>query len=300
MPVAIRSIRNLKTDSMVLQLPRDGITVTDGSFTVMIGRNGSGKTTLMEAILGVRTDYEVDRTILDDTRCELADTTKRKLGVSTQAHSFADGVSVYDVVMLHARSYRTGLNDALLETLDLKRILKGKYIKISSGQKKRLSLYFALAHEPQLCILDEPEAGLDDQGIKAFWTCIEERTKNGKTTIAASHQGETIALADDLIFLNAGTVRFSGSRTNFIEQFLGKAVLEVNVDGLSQTGQDLIADFGRARCFEGMGKNKLLIFGRYRDLSRSAHISDNGIKERSILRDIRPSDILTWVNNREE
>ena len=298
MPVTIRSIRSLKPVSMSFRLPSDGIKLNSGAFTVLIGQNGSGKTTLLEAVLGIRTDYEVDRTILDDSSSELMNSTKRRIGVSTQVHGFADGVTVADIIKLHAQSYKITRNDALLDTLDLSKVLDSKFVKISGGQKKRISIYFALAHEPEVCILDEPEAGLDSQGLDAFLAYIERRTQLGKTTLAASHHGKTTALADELHFLNDGEVSFAGSKTNFIDQFLGKRVLEIDVGNLSNSEQDYLFNFGKTRCFEGVGKDKMLVFGQQQDLSMSVENPEAGLDGRSILRDIRPSDILTWVNNR--
>lgn len=298
MSIAIKSVVSLKKESMRISLPSDGIRIAESAFTVVVGQNGSGKTTLLEAAIGVRTDYKVERVILGDARAELADSTKRKLGVSTQIQSFADGVSVQDIIKLHAGSYQITTNDTLLDAFDLKKILDSKYAKISGGQKKRLSLYFALAHEPDLCILDEPEAGLDNQGLEAFLGHIKTRAQQGKATFAASHISKTFELADEVLLMDAGEVTFSGSKSNFITQFLDGSVLEVDMAGLSETAQSEVRAIGSTRCFEGMEDDKLLVFGHRKDLVDFIDAADGGIKNQSILRDIRASDILTWVNNR--
>jgi ABC-type multidrug transport system ATPase subunit len=155
-----------------------------------------------------------------------------------------------------------------------------------------------LAHNPEVVFLDEPEAGLDVQGLETLLAQIRVRSDTGLTTIAATHHGLTIEHASDLMLLNAGEVVFKGSKTGFIDDFVGNTVLELNTEGLSVQNIEQISAFGNVNCFDGESKAKLLVFGSSRDFNDMKVSADLNIEKRSILRKTNPSDLLTWINNR--
>ena len=298
-PVAIHDIRHVSGSGLPFGLPQERqICFERGRFAVVLGQNGSGKTTFLEAILGIRPDYEVRREILGCARMDLPNAIKRRVGVSTQVHSYSEGVKVRDVVRLHAGAYGVEINSDLLDAFDLTKALDSPYAKTSGGQKKRLSLYFALAHDPEVAFLDEPEAGLDVQGLEALLARVRDRSAAGRTTVAATHHGLTTGHASDVVFLNAGDIAFAGEKTRFIDEFFGDSVLEVNTDGLSEQDIERISNIGKAKCFDGISKDKLLMFGSEAAFADLRQAPELGIGQRSILRDTRPSDMLTWINNR--
>ena len=74
--------------------------------------------------------------------------------------------------------------------------------------------------------------------------------------------------------------------------------MEVDTEGLSPQDTERISTVGKADCFDGLNKDKLLIFGSGTAFVDLCNSSDLGIEKRSILRKIKPSDMLTWINNR--
>ena len=297
-PVSLHSIKRIGVSGIALSIPEHSVDFNQGRFTVVLGQNGSGKTTLLEAILGIRTDYDVKRTILGSNLIDLPAEIKRQIGVSTQLHSYSDGVTVRDVVRLHSGIYGVSINDDLLDLLDLTGALGNTFSKTSGGQKKRLSLYFALAHDPVVAFLDEPEAGLDIQGLGALLERIGDRSKAGRTTIAATHHYMTTDSAENVVFLNSGDMAFNGEKSRFISEYFGDSVLEVDITGLSEQDVERISMAGMALCFEGVDKEKLLVFGNCAKLEEMYEKSDADIRRRSILRKIKPMDVLLWINNR--
>lgn len=269
-----------------------------GRLTVLLGQNGSGKTTFLEAILGIRPDYSVARTILGSARTDLPNDIKRRIGVSTQVHGWPEGVKVRDVVRLHAGAYGVQQDAGLLEALDLIEALDSDCAKISGGQKKRLSLYFALAHDPEVAFLDEPEAGLDVQGIETLLARVRERTGAGHATVAATHHALTTECASDVMYLDAGEIVFAGDKTRFIDGYLGDSVLEVDTDGLSPQDIERVTTVGKAHCADGLHEGKLLVFGSDSAFTELRDASGSGIGQQSILRRTRPADVLAWINGR--
>jgi ATP-binding cassette subfamily C exporter for protease/lipase len=77
---------------------------------------------------------------------------------------------------------------------------------LSGGQRQRLALARALYGMPDLVVLDEPNANLDDAGEAALMVAISELKKAGKTVFMVLHQRNLLALADRVLVLNNGSV----------------------------------------------------------------------------------------------
>ncbi|MES7363322.1 AAA family ATPase, partial [Cutibacterium acnes] len=83
------------------------------------------------------------------------------------------------------------------------------------GMKARLALGQALLGDPEILVLDEPQNGLDPQGIVELRELLQNLAGAGHTVIVSSHQlGEIVHLAQDITILAEGTIRYSGSLKN--------------------------------------------------------------------------------------
>lgn len=81
----------------------------------------------------------------------------------------------------------------------------------STGMKARLALAQAIVGDPEILVLDEPQNGLDPQGIAELRELLREWAHQGRTVLVSSHQlGEVIHLADDATVIAQGTIRYSG------------------------------------------------------------------------------------------
>ncbi len=81
--------------------------------------------------------------------------------------------------------------------------------------KARLALAQALLGDPEILVLDEPQNGLDPQGIVELRELLQKLAGAGHTVIVSSHQlGEIVHLAQDITILSQGTTRYSGSLKN--------------------------------------------------------------------------------------
>lgn len=191
------------------------ITVSDDRIVGLIGSNGAGKTTLFKLLLGmIRPDsgsitlLGVD--ILDPTAN--VDTLKQRIGVVLDTCAFPVTMKVNDVDSLGMASYPNWDRPyfrSLCERFDLapKKLIKD----LSRGMGMKLSLVFALAHHPELLILDEATAGLDpiarDEILDMLRAFMEEE---GHGILMSSHITTDLEkIADEIICIDHGSFVFS-------------------------------------------------------------------------------------------
>lgn len=162
--------------------------VEAGSIVGLLGRNGAGKSTLIECLLGLRdaeSDSEV-RLFGEDVR-HLSDATKAKIAYVPQTSELFEWLTPRQMLGYFKALYprwNDAKVDALMQRWDLP---YNKLIsKFSGGQKQRLSIIRALAHEPELLILDEPVASLDPAGRRDFLREIVDSVIDQNTTIVFS------------------------------------------------------------------------------------------------------------------
>ena len=80
--------------------------------------------------------------------------------------------------------------------------------RLSQGQRRRVSLAIALARDPRLLLLDEPHAGLDEQGRLVLDEVVRAAPAEGRTVLLASHELELARqLATREVRLAAGQIR---------------------------------------------------------------------------------------------
>jgi ABC-2 type transport system ATP-binding protein len=189
-----------------------------GAVTALLGRNGAGKTTTVEICCGLRrADSGAVRVLGLDPASDRGRLAAR-LGVMPQAGgSGASGVypsvRVEEVLRLYAAMYAEPLPvDDLLETLDLQRVRRTTWRRLSGGEQQRVSLALALIGRPAVVFLDEPSAGLDVHARHTTWELIRELRAAGVAIVLTTHDlAEASVLADSVVIIDGGRVVASGS-----------------------------------------------------------------------------------------
>ena len=292
----ISSINQIGTKAINIHLPVNGLSVHPGLVTALIGSNGSGKTTLLEALVGLRMDYKVSAELLGHNVKNFPSVAKSNLGVCFQSSNFSEGIHVRDIIKLHSKSYKMSQDLNLLNVLGISDIMRSRFIKLSGGQRKRLFLYFALAHHPQIAILDEPEASLDSQGLEAVLKCLVVRSQKGFSTLVATHNPTVLSTSERVVYIEKGTVQFSGDKIAFFSSLLGTAVLEVDSKSVSNETVNRVIGHDNLHCFNGARNEKLLVFGDQFNLEKLKTSGLAELDKKSILRDVRASDVFIWLN----
>ncbi len=193
----------------------DGVDVTlaGGRVTMLAGPNGAGKTTLMKVVLGlVRADaasFAVDGAPIAIDRAW-----KRRVGYLPEAVAFSDNLSGQQVLGFFARARGVAGQrvDAVLEQVGLAHARRRAVRGYSRGMRQRLGLGVAILASPEFLILDEPTAGLDQEGLSVLWAVLDEWRAAGRLVFVSTHDlALTEGRVDEICLLRAGRVLLQGS-----------------------------------------------------------------------------------------
>ena len=192
-----------------------------GQVVGLLGRNGAGKTTLLEALLGLREPQAGSVKLFGQDVQQLDDATRARIGYVPQ-HSDLFEAFTPAQLLAYFRSFYPRWNEAKVEGL-LSRwdIARDKPIrKLSGGQKQRLSIIRALAHEPDLLVLDEPVASLDPAGRRDFLReLVGEVLDRGATVVFSTHiLSDLERVAFNLAFMSGGRIALQAPLDELLEQ----------------------------------------------------------------------------------
>jgi ABC-type transport system involved in cytochrome bd biosynthesis fused ATPase/permease subunit len=197
-----------------------------GEKIALLGKNGSGKTTLLQLLSGLQY-ASTGKTMLDGLDMSLIDPSdvRRDVGFLTQQASLFFG-SIRENVTLGAP---LATDEAILRTLQFvglqdfvqsrkegldSLILEGG-IGLSGGQKQALLLARTMIREPNVLLLDEPTAWLDEVSEKRFIDNMREWMGH-RTLIIATHRMAVLSLVDRIIVLNDGKLVKDGRKDDIL------------------------------------------------------------------------------------
>ena len=194
-----------------------------GQVVGLLGRNGAGKSTLLECMLGLR---EVDGgtvTVFGEPAGNLSDAARARIGYVPQKSELFEWLTP-DQLLAYFKALYPRWNDAkvsgLLARWGLDAAACGKPIsQLSGGQKQRLSIIRALAHDPELLILDEPVSALDPVGRRDFLRELVDSVIDRSTTVVFSTHilSDLERVALDVAFLKDGKIALAGPLDDLLD-----------------------------------------------------------------------------------
>jgi len=204
-----------------------------GDLTALIGPNGAGKSTLLKDILG-QIAHTGSITFVDKAKKLIR---KPKIGYVPQKLDF-DYSSPLSVLDIFAASFSRKpvwfhiSKDVRKKTIESLSRVNGEQLidkrlgVLSGGELQRVLLALALQPVPDILLLDEPVSGIDQNGLKLFYSIVSKlREKYNLSIILVSHDLHLVyKYADYIAFLNNGTIECFGTSQ---EVFSSSKVIEI-------------------------------------------------------------------------
>jgi ABC-2 type transport system ATP-binding protein len=185
--------------------------------TGLLGPNGAGKSTFMKLVTGQLRPSKGDVRVLGESVWGHHEMYHR-LGFCPEQDAFYDRMTGLDWVTALVRL--NGWTDvearaaaeAALAHVDLLEAAHKKIGAYSKGMRQRVKLAQAIAHDPELLILDEPLSGMDPLGRRKTIRLIKEWARNGRSVLVSSHiLHEIEAMTANILLINNGRIVAEGN-----------------------------------------------------------------------------------------
>jgi ABC-2 type transport system ATP-binding protein len=230
--------------------------------TGLLGSNGAGKTTFISLILGLRSRDAGELTVLGHDPATAGIEVRSRMGYAPEHHDLPAELAATDLVrhlsemhLLPQRAAVQRANDALwLVGLGEERFRPVG--TMSTGQRQRVKLASAIAHDPEVVLLDEPTDGLDPMQRTEMLDLIRRiGTEFGMHIVISSHHLEEVErICDAVVIVEGGEVVRAGTLADLRR---GPAGLVVEVDERA----DELASILEARGFDATVEGNVLLLG---------------------------------------
>lgn len=186
--------------------------VQKGEIFGLLGPNGAGKTTTLECLEGLRHADSGSLRIMGTDPSNNPQKLRSLVGVQLQSSALPGSMQVGEAMKFFCAYHGVAPRYDLLERMGLAQKMRVQYHTLSTGQKRRLALALAVAHQPPVIILDEPTAGLDVASRAELHRLMTELREEGTTLILSTHDmAEAEEMTDRVAILLHGKIVACGS-----------------------------------------------------------------------------------------
>jgi ABC-2 type transport system ATP-binding protein len=205
-----------------------------GRVVGFLGPNGAGKTTTMRCIFGL---VRPDRGEVRWKGAPVDREARLRFGYMPEQRGLYPRMRVGEQMSYFAQQHGMPGRDAnaavarWLDRMGLGDRAKSKLEELSHGNQQRIQLAVALAHDPELLVLDEPFSGLDPIGVATMTEVIHERAAAGVGVVFSSHQLDLVEdVCEDVVIIARGRIVAAGA-IDELKARSGRRHLEVEVTG---------------------------------------------------------------------
>lgn len=218
----------------VLALDGCSFSVSSGRIVGFLGPNGAGKTTTMRCIFGLA------RPEAGEIRWqgrEVGREERRRFGYMPEERGLYPRMRVREQIVYFAelsgldRSAAERAAGRWLGRLKLADRAESRVEELSHGNQQRVQLAVAMAHAPELVVLDEPFSGLDPIAVESVAGLLAELASEGVAVLFSSHQLDLVEdVCQDVVIIDHGRVVLSGD-VHRLRASSSRRSLRVTVDG---------------------------------------------------------------------
>ncbi len=211
-----------------------------GEIFGFLGPNGAGKTTTIQMICGL---LKADKGSIEYTSASGSHKTPEfeNIGICPQENVIWPKLTCYEqmkfVAQMHGMSSKKAAERSgfLLQHLGLLQKSKALASRLSGGMKRRLNICLALVHDPQILVLDEPEAGLDPQSRILVRTFIKSLAGEMTILLTSHNMDEADRLSDRVAIIDQGKLLLVDSPLNLKKSIGEGDILEVTIEEQQRT-----------------------------------------------------------------
>jgi ATP-binding cassette, subfamily B, bacterial PglK len=198
------------------------ISIKKGEAIAFVGASGSGKTTLIDVLLGLLTPHQGEIQVDDKNILTDLASWQQQIGYIPQSIYLSDDTIRNNIAFglvtneIKEEQVWAAIKAAQLEELvhslpdQLDTLVGERGIRLSGGQRQRIGIARALYHNPEVIIMDEATAALDNTTEQEFMQALEAMSGH-KTMIMIAHRLSTVKNCDRLYLIKNGTVADAGS-----------------------------------------------------------------------------------------
>jgi ABC-2 type transport system ATP-binding protein len=185
--------------------------VAPGEVFGIIGPNGAGKSTALKILMGF---IKADRGLISIFGQPPADSSvHQRLGYLPENPCLYENLTISDHLRFAART--TGFSgsvsariEEILALVDLAQVARKPIRSFSKGMTQRAALAYALFHQPEVLVLDEPMSGLDPLGRQLVVDIIRDYNARGNTILFCSHiLTDVERICDRIAIMNRGELQ---------------------------------------------------------------------------------------------
>ena len=246
MSTSVLSLHNVsKTFGSFTAVDQINLDIPQGAIYGFLGPNGAGKTTTIRMILDIIKPSSGQISILgSDSALAVRD----RIGYLPEEKGLYKKMKAWAVIQYFAMLKGLSRQDAkqralaLLEQYGLGEFADRKVETLSKGMGQKVQVLAAVAHDPELVILDEPFSGLDPVNQTVLETLIRDMAARGQTVIFSTHvMQHAERLCDHILLITRGKKVFDGTVAE-ARATIPRRVLVATDDPVSALEQDALIE----------------------------------------------------------
>lgn len=237
-------------------LKRVSFSAQSGKAFGLLGRNGAGKTTSIRIMMNVFSQ-DGGEVLIDGQKI---DYNKVKFGYLPEERGLYPKKKISEQLIyfaeLNGLTYKEAVDSVnyWLERLGMSEYKNKRLDSLSKGNQQKIQLITALAHNPDIVILDEPFSGLDPVNAMLLKDVVKEVIANNKIVIFSSHQMNYIEeFCDSIAILNGGQIAICGDLYDIKRNYPRNKLVVRSVDS-----DKIQAECGLA-CEKGEAQGEIII-----------------------------------------
>ena len=193
----------------LLAVDHADIEVRPGEIVGLLGANGAGKTTLIRLLLGLLRPDEGAVLLFGEAPSR---NTRRRLGYVPQGLGLWDDLTAAENLSFSARAFgMPAAADVLSADAELRAAADRPVHDLPLGLRRRLAFAAALAHHPEVLVLDEPTSGVDPLARARLWDTVHTAVDRGCGALVTTHYMDETQQCDRVVVMADGRVVAAGS-----------------------------------------------------------------------------------------